>query len=231
MSTSTTTTTILSLSLALAASPLLLLPHIARALAVAAVPGHRRRDDLPGILGGDDGAMWDPASQTYAGGTVPSRAGSLDVDALLAAGGGKLRLFGYGSLCWHPGEDGVLSLAGIDDGDADGDGAGRARVTTAPGRAVGYRRCWCQRSADHRGTPSFNGIVCTLLSDGEVRGLRGDPGAAGAGPPATEGLIYTVDADLVGDLLAELDFREKGVRQRGGADCAHRGRTTTHKRH
>ena len=31
-------------------------------------------------------------------------------------------------------------------------------------------------------------------------------------PSMTEGLIYTVDVDLVDDCLAELDFREKGVR-------------------
>ena len=30
-------------------------------------------------------------------------------------------------------------------------------------------------------------------------------------PSMTEGLIYTVDVDLVDDCLAELDFREKGV--------------------
>jgi len=179
--------------------------------------------------------MWDPTSQTYAGGVVPSHESAMDVDELLALNGGRLKIFGYGSLCWHPGSDGVLSLANIEEDERDHhDGydaasnpaaasRSRRRVTTAPGRAIGYQRCWSQRSADHRGTPEFNGIVCTLLSDEEVRSLRNrhhrnrgegrdaEPAeGATARPSMTEGLIYTVDVDLVDDCLAELDFREKG---------------------
>ena len=119
----------------------------------------------------------------------------------------------------------------------------RRKVTTTPGRAIGYQRCWSQRSADHRGTPQFNGIVCTLLSDEEVytihhqgsdeqrdKNQRGSSSDVNSGendddapiqqqqqqqrkqqPSMTEGLIYTVDVELVDDCLAELDFREKGV--------------------
>ena len=56
----------------------------------------------------------------------------------------------------------------------DGTTKAKRKVTTAPapGRAIGYQLCWSQRSADHRGMPEFNGIVCTLLSDAEVWGLR-----------------------------------------------------------
>ena len=70
-----------------------------------------------------------------------------------------------------------------------------------------------QRSADHRGTTEFNGIVCTLLSDEEVRSLHHYDGSECAlyRPSLTEGMIYTVDEELVDDCLAELDFREKGV--------------------
>jgi hypothetical protein len=47
-----------------------------------------------------------------------------------------------------------------------------------------------------------------LLSDEEVNDLhRGEKGRTSM----TEGMIYTVDEELVEDCLAELDFREKGV--------------------
>jgi len=39
---------------------------------------------------------------------------------------------------------------------------------------VGYQRCWAQKSADHRGDVHFNGLVCTLLSDEEVKGIMKD---------------------------------------------------------
>ena len=90
---------------------------------------------------------------------------------IIALNNGKLNIFGYGSLCWHPGYDGVLSLASItqeEDDDNETIANSSRKVTTKAGRAIGYQRCWSQRSADHRGTTSFNGIVCTLLSDDEV---------------------------------------------------------------
>ena len=196
--------------------------------------------------------MWDPKTQTYKDGIVPSHHTAIDIDELLTLNNGKLKIFGYGSLCWHPGYDGVLSLASLQDDDNDVDGSGgcgdgsssasspsndmnkgdtkqhnrRRKVTTKPGRAIGYQRCWSQRSADHRGTTSFNGIVCTLLSNDEVDTLlhhkndgtnddkKEDTKSSSERrehPSMTEGLIYTVDVDLVDDCLAELDFREKGV--------------------
>jgi len=59
--------------------------------------------------------MWDPTSQTYTGGIVPSHHSSMDIDELIALNDGKLKIFGYGSLCWHPGSDGVLSLANLEE--------------------------------------------------------------------------------------------------------------------
>ena len=194
----------------------------------------------------NDQSMWDPITQTYKDGIVPSHHSAIDIDELLALNNGKLKIFGYGSLCWHPGYDGVLSLASLQDDDNEGEGVGcddgsssasspsndeskgdkenrRRKVTTKAGRAIGYQRCWSQRSADHRGTTSFNGIVCTLLSDEEVDSLHrhndnndvdtSDKKSSKSRdhPSMTEGLIYTVDVDLVDDCLAELDFREKGV--------------------
>ena len=193
--------------------------------------------------------MWDQQSQTYMNGVVPSHHDSSnDIDTLLAMNGdGKLKIFGYGSLCWHPGSDGgVLRLANREEDEVSNNATeanttaplspttakGRkGRVTTSPGLAIGYQRCWSQRSADHRGTPQFNGIVCTLLSDAEVARLEEEhqqmllrhqhrsPQPLSLHPSGkttvsmTEGLIYTIDGNLAQDCLTELDFREKGVSQ------------------
>jgi len=100
---------------------------------------------------------------------------------------------------------------------------------------VGYQRCWAQKSADHRGDVHFNGLVCTLLSDGEVAGImedhrglvvvvvKGEEQEQERGQEQinndigveekmsmTEGLVYTVPKELVKECLEELDFREKG---------------------
>ena len=72
-----------------------------------------------------------------------------------------------------------------------------------------YRRCWAQKSTDHRGLPSFPGNVCALLKDAEVRKLRSLPYDE---ETLTEGIIFAVPPDLIEECLAELDFREKGVR-------------------
>ena len=187
-------------------------------------------------------AVWCPDTQTFKGGIVPHlSATTLTIDELLACNGNKLKIFGYGSLCWHPGADGVLSLANIEQDEHDHDVTTTAttttttssrlarKVTTDPGRAIGYRRCWAQRSADHRGDTEFNGIVCTLLSDEEFSELQ-PPDAIGGGDQQqqqpqsmTEGLIYTVDKDLVQDCLSELDFREKGGYARDTIDVIEDG--------
>jgi cation transport regulator ChaC len=161
--------------------------------------------------------QWDPVSQIYIGGVIPEH--SSQVRGLLSKAsrpsginsGSRddndenkcLRLFGYGSLCWNPGS-GALA---------------HTTVLKKPGRVRGYRRCWAQKSTDHRGVPSFPGIVCTLLKDrDEVRQVLGN----GPISPAesehkeermsfTEGLIFEVPPDLIDECLAELDFREKGV--------------------
>lgn len=157
--------------------------------------------------------VWDPVQQIYTGGVVPDNA---EVTELLKDSKGALRIFGYGSLCWNPGT-GALARDG---------------VTTTLGRARGYKRCWAQKSADHRGLPTFPGIVCTLLRDDEVDHVRQMVNNTGGGntpengveptqpqqPSSqpivsmTEGVLYTVPPEQVEDCLAELDFREKGVR-------------------
>lgn len=137
---------------------------------------------------------WCPDKQIYIGGVVPDHP---ELDTLLQDNDGSLRIFGYGSLCWGPGT-GALAKEG---------------VTTTLGRARGYKRCWAQKSADHRGTPQFPGIVCTILSDEEVNALRAQRDTVveqQLHPHLTEGVIYTIPPDQVEDCLAELDFREKG---------------------
>lgn len=144
---------------------------------------------------------WDPEQQIYVGGVVPENA---QVQELIDESGGYLRLFGYGSLCWNPGT-GALA---------------KPSVQATPGKAKGYRRCWAQKSTDHRGRPAFPGIVCTLLEDSEVTAIRRQARQAecesveeetSTPPPTwTEGVIYLVPPDEVSECLDELDFREKG---------------------
>lgn len=139
--------------------------------------------------------QWDPVQQIYVGGVVPENA---EVQALIQKNNGYLRLFGYGSLCWNPGT-GALAKEG---------------VVGALGRARGYKRSWAQKSTDHRGRPTFPGIVCTLLEDSEVAEIHRLPEGASsiplAEPTMTEGVIYLIPPELVNECLEELDFREKG---------------------
>jgi len=143
--------------------------------------------------------VWDPVAQVYAGGVVPDHHDS-DVDALLRKNNGRLLLFGYGSLCWNPGTGPLADSS----------------VSHKLGRAIGYRRCWCQKSADHRGYPHFPGIVCTLLKDGEYREIvrrrttnnmkreEHEPGQddGDCETSLTEGLLYEVPPELVDECLA-----------------------------
>ena len=140
---------------------------------------------------------WCPEQQIYLDGKLPENP---QVKALLEKNGGSLRLFGYGSLCWNPGT-GALA---------------KEEVVAKSGRARGYKRCWAQKSTDHRGNPKFPGIVCTLLEDGEVHQIQKFANAAtkevgsSAEPTMTEGVIYLIPPELVQECLEELDFREKG---------------------
>jgi alpha-tubulin suppressor-like RCC1 family protein/cation transport regulator ChaC len=132
--------------------------------------------------------LWDPIQQIYTGGVLPQ---TVEIQDLIAENNGTLRLFGYGSPCWNPGTGALADPS----------------VRYAPGQARGYRRCWAQKSTDHRGLPCFPGIVCTLLKDQEFREFL----SSGVDEETlTEGLIFEVPPPLVEECLAELDFREKG---------------------
>ena len=96
-----------------------------------------------------------------------------------------LYIFGYGSLLWRPG-----NLMG-----------------QFPSYAVSvynYRRVFAQRSCDHRGTPSFAGIVVTLLAEEFFKD------AEQAEEEECVGRVWLVPQEQASDLIAELDFREKG---------------------
>lgn len=150
--------------------------------------------------------IWDPIQQIYIGGIVPQQQ---CVYEMIQANHGILRIFGYGSLCWNPGIIGQSALAD-------------QRVTCTLGIVKGYRRVWAQKSTDHRGTPQFPGIVCTLLTDHEyyqqylsnsiIESNSKNHNQQQQQPSMTEGLIYEVPIELVEECLQELDFREKGVR-------------------
>lgn len=145
--------------------------------------------------------VWCPEQQIYVGGVVPG-ASDEDVEALLEENGGSLPVFGYGSLCWNPGTPDTA--------------LGHASVTSTLGYAQGYRRTWGQRSTDHRGTPDFPGVVCTLLQNTERQAIlqqKSDTKNSNHDdehPQMTEGMIYVVPPELARQCLAELDFREKG---------------------
>jgi ChaC-like protein len=147
-------------------------------------------------------AVWDPIQQIYVGGVVPATNEKVVDEYLTECKQSMhhnnpitLRIFGYGSLCWSPGT-GALAKEG---------------VVTKLGRVMGYKRCWAQRSTDHRGIPSFPGIVCTLLTDEELRILSNAPYTLEETPSMTEGIIYEIPGELLEECLTELDFREKGV--------------------
>ena len=179
---------------------------------------------------------WCEEQQIYINGTIASSSHAQDhIDSILAqidsgaeetatTNAPQLHIFGYGSLCWKPGSDDEV-LA-------------NDRVLKTVAKAIGWKRCWCQQSTDHRGNVSFPGLVCTLLSDDEVLDIKSEQQKRGImkqqqqnhqinaknnsnndikdgrkdkdSVTMTEGVLYTIPSDLVKKCLEELDFREKG---------------------
>jgi len=82
-------------------------------------------------------------------------------------------IFGYGSLLWNPGFPYL-----------------RSQKVEVPGWS---RRLW-QGSTDHRGTPEYPGVVCTLVA---------------AAHQSCWGLAYEVSGDDWPAIRLELDYREK----------------------
>ena len=61
---------------------------------------------------------------------------------------------------------------------------------------------------DHRGTPAFPGMVCTLVSREDLLTL--ELLTEGDTEPSSIGVVYMVEKHAIDPLIAELDFREKG---------------------
>lgn len=72
-------------------------------------------------------------------------------------------------------------------------------VRSAPARIEGWARRFWQGSTDHRGVPGAPGRVATLVPDPDAH---------------CWGRVYEVTADHRDDVLAALDFREKGGYER-----------------
>lgn len=100
-----------------------------------------------------------------------------------------LWVFGYASLVWRP-------------------ETGWERFARARGSVQGWSRWFAQRSMDHRGTPEAPGLVCTLLPDNALEAMGARP--PGGPPSRTIGAAYLVPDDCTDDVLASLDYREKG---------------------
>lgn len=113
---------------------------------------------------------------------VGERAPALHLDELPD----PLFIFGYGSLIWRPGE----LLEGLESFHCT---------------ALGYKRLFAQRSCDHRGTARFPGVVLNLVSDEYLS-------SQGYLLPASrcEGRAWRVPRERAQEVVADLDYREKG---------------------
>jgi len=100
-----------------------------------------------------------------------------------------LWIFGYGSLCWRP-------------------EASFSTFEHRPGRISGWARLFAQRSMDHRGTPASPGLVVTAVSDEDLQVLNYYN--EDQEPSITHGVAYCIPKDKAQEVLADLDYREKG---------------------
>lgn len=170
---------------------------------------------LPDISSSNNGPTWCEEQQIYINGTIASSTHAEDyINSILSSivddDSNKeinLHIFGYGSLCWNPGSNDEVLANG--------------KVKQQVAKAIGWKRCWCQKSTDHRGNVSFPGLVCTLLSDDEINSIKMTQkkqynskveGSIDIKSEIslTEGVLYTIPCELIEQCLAELDFREKG---------------------
>eukprot|EP00903_Cladosiphon_okamuranus_P010190 g9649.t1 len=135
-----------------------------------------------------DGPVWDAEAGVWVGDKAAGHEGDIP---------SPLWIFGYGSLCWRPEE----SFAGFERFD---------------GEVLGWKRLFAQKSMDHRGTPESPGLVATLISDADLEALGerspDDP------PSRTHGVAYLIPDDKAEQVLAGLDFREKGGYTRATVD-------------
>lgn len=99
-----------------------------------------------------------------------------------------LYLFGYGSLCFKPGD--LL-------------GSFNSYIATVSG----CTRLFAQRSCDHRGTASFPGLVVTLVQSSLIKDNFFTEAMEDF--PCT-GVVWIIPPDKATSVIDELDFRERG---------------------
>ena len=146
-------------------------------------------------------AKWCPEQQIYVDGTIASSDKAQQYIDKVIQESSPLYIFGYGSLCWNPGQSVLASPS----------------VKSRFGSAKGFVRTWAQKSADHRGTPHFNGLVCSLLTDEEYQNIVSlhrnesteslflkDVNGKIRKPSITEGVLYEVPSPLVQQCLEEV---------------------------
>ena len=157
---------------------------------------------------------WDEVKGVWKGDAAPS------LDHSLSTLPDPLYLFGYGSLVWRPGD--LLQ-----------------QFPSFKCRCFGYKRLFAQRSTDHRGIPTFPGLVATLVHQnhlmkvGLLDHLKDNVDVEVEVPSTTTttttiptitepisnvstiGVVYMVeDRSQINALIKELDYREKGGYQR-----------------
>ena len=103
-----------------------------------------------------------------------------------------LYIFGYGSLLWRPGD--LLS-----------------KYDATPCVCFGWQRLFAQRSMDHRGTTQYPGFVATLVSDSFFHQNHNVTDMMPLSSPSEcVGIAFLVPNEDIDELIAELDYREKG---------------------
>jgi len=140
-------------------------------------------------------ALWNPLL-----GIWQDRAGKavVKVEKQLAAGE-PLYVFGYGSLIWRPGD----VLGAFESWEAE---------------SVTHGRLFGQYSHDHRGTPVFPGLVCTL----QPLSASAPPGSGACGR------VWLIPFEEAERVLETLDEREKGGYSRTVIAVRLQGKRTPH---
>ncbi len=115
-----------------------------------------------------------------------------------------LYLFGYGSLCFKPGD-----LLGS--------------FTRYIATVNGCTRLFAQRSCDHRGTASFPGLVVTLVQSSSIKEWLVTQEIS------CTGVVWVIPPDKATSVIEELDFRERGGYNRQYIDVQFQENTPYHK--
>jgi cation transport regulator ChaC/alpha-tubulin suppressor-like RCC1 family protein len=144
--------------------------------------------------------VWDAELGVWQG----EMAAGLDLDILPS----PLYVFGYGSLIWNPGP--YLK-----------------NFSSYHCSAIGWKRLFAQRSCDHRGTVLFPGLVLNLVDDDCLKELNYLDKTSSRSECL--GMIWYVPVDAVAEVVADLDYRERGGYHRQIVQVKLQEDTTFHK--